>query len=184
LPIPTIWNRLRDVATAFEGHLHVQYGQAYVFSGEAGDTSEMDSCFRGQSNGLLGAAQPGMLFLITGLHTGIVRFKVDVAATEPVLDESWEECVEATFVPEDRNVCVVDWDGDVVCELPLTPNPYRVRYQGRGMDAAHEADTVAEGEDPVDAYHLSFWPAPLAPDSILRQTSAIARYWHGWAQEL
>jgi hypothetical protein len=142
---------------AFDGYLHVHYAQAYVFSGSEGDTGAIDSCFRGQSNGLLGAAQPGQLILITGLHTGYVQFK---------------------------DARLINWDRELVCQLPLSPLDYRVRYEGRGMDAGSEADTVLQGEDSVDSYRLSFWPAPAAPDSVVRQTSASARYWHGWAQGL
>jgi ketosteroid isomerase-like protein len=167
----------------FDGRLHVHYGQAYVFSGSSEDTGEMGACFRGQTNGLLGAALPGELSLITGLHTGQVEFRVEVVADEPSHDETWEECVEAAFTP-DGKVQLVDWDGSVVCEIPLEAQAYRVRYHGRGMDAAHEADTILEDESPVDQYLLSFWPAPAAPDRIVRQTSALADYWHRWAQGL
>jgi hypothetical protein len=30
----------------------------------------------------------------------------------------------------------------------------------------------------VDFYLLQFWPAPIAADRILRQTSQAAAYWH------
>jgi hypothetical protein len=168
----------------FEGRLHVHYGQAYVFSGAPGDTGEMDACFRGQTNGLLGAAQPGMLFLMTGLHTGLVNFAVDVVDVEPPLDESWEECVEATFIPAAPNARLITWDGDLVCELPLRMLDYRVRYAAREMDAGHSADTVIGDEDPVDAYQLQFWSAPPAPDRVLKQASETATYWHDWARTL
>jgi hypothetical protein len=171
------------VATVYDGKLHVHYGQAYVFSGEDGDTGEMDSCFRGQSNGLLGAGQAGMLFVLTGLHTGSVNLKVDVDHTEPAPDGSWEECVEASFTPA-GDTRLVTWGGETLCDLPLTQSDYRVRYQATGMDAGREADTILEGEEPVDSYMLSFWPAPPAPDSVVRDTSDVARYWHGWAQAL
>ena len=42
--------------------------------------------FRGQANGLCGAAVPGLLFLITGLHTGHFGFMVDVCAPRPPVD--------------------------------------------------------------------------------------------------
>ena len=168
----------------FEGRLHVHYGQAYVFSGACGDTADMDACFRGQANGLLGAAQPGMLFFMTGLHTGFVSLDVDVVDAEPPLDASWEECVEATFAPAAHDSRLVNWDGDVVCELPLRMRDYRVRYTARGMDAGHAADTVIGDEDPVDAYQLRFWPGPPAPDRVIKQASETAAYWHDWARTL
>jgi hypothetical protein len=167
----------------FDERLHVHYGQAYVFSGGADETADMEGCFRGQANGLVGAALSGELFLITGLHTGQVSFRVETHPSEPPLDDSWEECVEVGFEPG-PGVRLVDWDGTVVCELPLAERPYRVRYEARGMDAGNEADTILAGEQPVDEYLLSIWPAAAAPDRVLRQTSAVADYWHRWAQTL
>jgi hypothetical protein len=168
----------------FDGRLHVHYGQAYVFSGDDGDTGEMEACFRGQTNGLLGAGQAGMLFLLTGLHTGFVDLTVDVDEHEPPLDESREECVEVSFAPAAPEVRVVDWDRGLVCELALPGLSYRVRYAARGMDAGHAEDTIIGDEEPVDSYRLWFWPAPHAPDRVLEQTSGAAAYWHNWAQNL
>jgi hypothetical protein len=99
-------------------------------------------------------------------------------------DETWEECVEVSFAPQ-AGAHLVDWDRNLVCALPLVAGQtYRARYQARDMDAGHAADTILENESPVDAYLLSLWPAPAAPDRIVRQTSAQADYWHGWAQTL
>jgi hypothetical protein len=168
----------------FDGRLHVHYGQAYVFSGAEGDTGAMDACFRGQSNGLLGAGQPGMLFFLTGLHTGFVGLTVDVDEHERPLDEAWEECVEVSFAPSARDARLVDWDGGVVCELPLPEAEYRVRYAARGMDAGRAADTIIDPEGPIDSYRLSFWPAPPAPDRVVKRTSETAEYWHNWARGL
>ena len=168
----------------FAGPLHVHYGQAYVFSGDDGDTAEMESCFRGQANGLLGAGQPGMLFITTGLHTGSVELTVDVLEHEPSLDAVWAECVEVSFTPGATDVRLVDWDGQLVCWLPLQMRDYRVRYAAVGMDEAREADTILANEDALDSYGLWFWPAPVAPDLIVKQTSETARYWHEWARSL
>ena len=71
-----------------------------------------------------------------------------------------------------------------MCELPLRISEYRVRYTARGMDAAHAADTVIDGEEPLDAYRLWFWPAPPAPDRVIKVVSETARYWHEWATAL
>jgi hypothetical protein len=168
----------------FDGQLHVQYGQAYVFSGDDGDTGEMAACFRGQTNGLLGAGQPGMLFFLTGLHTGFVELTVDVDEHEPPLDLSWDECVEVSFAPAAPDVRLVDWDRGLVCALTLPAPGYRVRYAARGMDAGHAADTILTDEKPVDSYRLWFWPAPPAPDLVLKRTSEAAEYWHNWVRSL
>jgi hypothetical protein len=168
----------------FDGHLHVHYGQAYVFSDQVGDTADMEACFRGQSNGLLGAAHDGMLWLTTGLHTGFVEFSAELVAAEPRVENSWEECVEAAFAPNSRHVQLFDWDRTLMCEIPLSEEHYRVRYVARGMDLGHETDTVLAEEKPVDAYQLWFWPAGAAPDRVLKTTSEMGRYWHDWARNL
>jgi hypothetical protein len=46
-----------------------------------------------------------------------------------------------------------------------------VQYTARGMD---EADSGTE----MDVYGLWFWPAPAAPDAVIKQTSKSAAYWH------
>jgi hypothetical protein len=75
----------------------VHYGQIYVESGE--DYPDLAECFGGQSNGLCGAAMPGILFLITGLHTGEVGFTVELYDAPPPIDDDWQEIVEASFRP-------------------------------------------------------------------------------------
>jgi hypothetical protein len=45
-----------------------------------------------------------------------------------------------------------------------------------------ELDTTEEGEAAPDRYLLQLWPAPEAPDVLVRQTSAIAAYWHSVAR--
>jgi hypothetical protein len=131
----------------------------------------------------VGAVLRGLLFFLTGLHTGHVQLRVEVADAEPPLDDRWEECVEVTFEPEGQ-AGLFDWHGNLVCDLPLDERAYRVRYHASGMAAGDEADTILEDEEPRDAYLLLFWPAAPAPDRIIRQTSAQADYWHRWAQTL
>jgi hypothetical protein len=45
------------------------------------------------------------------------------------------------------------------------------------MDAAHDA-TATEEVPALDAYELALWSAVVAPDRIVRRTSAAAGYWH------
>jgi hypothetical protein len=166
----------------FNGRLHVHYGQAYVESYESSGI-DLESAFRGQTNGLCGAASLGTLFLLTGLHTGEVGFNLDVLDESPPLDNKWEEIVEASFVPHTSKVILLEWGGTYVCDIPISQASYRVRYCARGMDRGREVDTRIEGE-PVDFYSLAFWPAELAVDVVVRQTSQAAAYWHHWVQTL
>jgi len=164
----------------FDGRLNVHYGQAYILpdTEEGRDTFDAEVSFRGQMNGLCGATIPDKLYLTTGLHTGDVYLSVDVLNNPPSLDQSWEEIIEVPFVMNSEEVTLFDWYGQCVCEIPLSPGTYRVRYCARGMEQGHEIDTILEDEEPVDFYNLAFWPAELTPDTVLKQTSEIAAYWH------
>lgn len=143
--------------TLFSGRLWVHYGQAYVVSGPVFD-SDLEASFRGQSNGLCGASSPNLLFLITGLHTGHVNFSVEFSNAEPPLDRAWEDVVEVSSTMVNRPF-LEEWAGQVSYPIDLSPGTYRVRYAAKGMDSARAVDTIVETEEPIDTYHLSFWPA-------------------------
>jgi hypothetical protein len=51
------------------------------------------------------------------------------------------------------------------------------------MDEGHDQDTRMDEDPEVDRYLLQFWPGPPAPDRVVKQTSATAAYWHGFARE-
>ncbi len=157
------------------GPAWVAYAQIYVESSE--DFADLHECFAGQHNGLCGAAVPGKLFLITGLHTGKVGFTVELHDKMPSVEHSAEEVVEASYRPI-GSVSLNGWGGEGRWALDLDEVDYRVRYSGWGMDAGHQAGPPMDGEPLVDRYLLQFWPAPPAPDRVVKQTSAQAAYWH------
>ncbi|GAA2052499.1 hypothetical protein GCM10009839_69920 [Catenulispora yoronensis] len=167
--------------TLIQDLVPIAYGQLYVES-EHGDEPQAWESMGGQQNGLLGAAIPGALFLITGTHTGRVPFTVELHDAEPPLSAEWEEVVEAPFHPLGRTV-VVTWGDGPAWELELADIDYRVRYSASGMDEAKEHELLALSDDPpvIDRYLLQFWPAPPAPDSVVRRTSQSAAYWHDHA---
>jgi hypothetical protein len=155
----------------FDGVLGVLDGQFWIASDNDDIGPDMFAAFVGQRNGLLGAAEDAQLRLITGAADGDVSFSVHVVESEPQLDGSWEDCVEASFTPRTPAVGFFDWDGNVVFEIPLGDETYRVRYAARAMDAGSAGTEM-------DSYALWFWPAPPAPDAIVKQTSESAAYWH------
>jgi hypothetical protein len=158
----------------------VHYGQIYVESSDF--YADLGECFGGQQNGLCGAAIPGKLFLITGLHTGKVGFSVELHDEAPPIDDSWEDTVEASFKPAGDEVSLVGWNGER-WPLELQTIGYRVRYCGWGMDAGHQARPPMDDEPLVDRYLLQFWPAPPEPDRVVKLTSAQAAYWHDFARK-
>lgn len=166
-----------------EGSVEVHYGQIYVESDPDGVFPDLSEAHGGQRNGLCGAATPGLLWLVTGLHTGSVGFTVEVHDQAPPLDSSWEEIVEASFRPASSSTVLVEWGGGDSWDLGLDEVDHRVRYCAARMEEAKRQDTRFPDEAELDRYLLQFWPAPPGPDRVLKQTSQIAAYWHGYAQE-
>jgi hypothetical protein len=132
---------------------------------------------------LCGAAVPGALFLITGLHTGSVGFTVELHEDEPPVDQRWEEIVEAPFTPAGDRTELVGWAGEWSLPLELGRTHHRVRYCAAGMERGHETDTVMDGEPVVDRYLLQLWPAAPEPDRVLKVTTGTAAYWHDYARQ-
>ncbi|MEU0009118.1 hypothetical protein ABZ079_33925 [Streptomyces sp. NPDC006314] len=165
-----------------EGEVHVHYGQIYVESDPDSYGPDLAEAFAGQNSGLCGAAVPGGLWLTTGLHTGNVGFTVEVHDQAPPLDESWEDVVEVSFRPVSGRSRLMQWAGEASWALGLGETDYRVRYCAKGMDEAGEEDTRLDGEPQLDCYLLQFWPAPPAPDQVLKQTAQVAAYWHDYAR--
>jgi hypothetical protein len=167
----------------FARKVHVHYGQMY-FVAHPENLPDMDECFGGQENGLCGAAMPGTLFLITGLHTGSVNVTVELCDAEPPLDDSWEEIVEVSFVvTSPTKPGIAEWGAGGWHPVKLERGTYRARYCARDMQAARDKDTVLSGEESIDSYHLSLWPAAGAKDRVLKQTSQVAAYWHESARK-
>ena len=148
----------------------ITVGDAEVEGGPGGEP------WRGQLNGLCGAAVPGWLSLTTGVHTGVVPLRIEVHSDEPPIGDGWEEVVEASFEPAWDEIAVTGLMGDA-WPIALPAGSHRVRYCASGMQQGRERDTGLLA-DLVDSYLLQFWPAEPASDRILRQTSAIAAYWH------
>ncbi len=159
--------------TLFADSIFVHYGQFYVCPGE--DDLELEHTFRGQVNGLCGAALPNRLFLVTGTHTGQVHVEVELFETEPAIDATWDEIVEVSFHHEESSLELVEWAGEATYGLELPPGAYRVRYGARGM--------ISDAEDLDDKkllqhYLLQFWPDTPRPDAVVKVTGRYAKYWH------
>ncbi|CAL9328550.1 hypothetical protein SUDANB126_00029 [Streptomyces sp. enrichment culture] len=165
-----------------EGEVHVHYGQIHVESDPDSFGPDLRESFAGQSAGLCGAAVPGALWLSTGLHTGNVGFTVEVHDQAPPLDPVWEDVVEVSFRPVSAGSALVQWAGEASWDLDLEEIDYRVRYCAKGMDEARRQDTRLDDEPRLDCYLLQFWPAPPAPDRVLKQTSGTAAYGHDYAR--
>ncbi|BCJ47870.1 hypothetical protein GCM10010168_22290 [Actinoplanes ianthinogenes] len=161
----------------FDDDVTVAFHLFSIESAGGGDRPELDGR-AGQANGLCAAAIPGFLEFTTGLHTGDVPVRIEVHDREPDIDDVWQEVVEVSFRPLGRQVRLGIW-GDAPIPLPdLDVRDYRVRLGVIGFDNEDEERT-----EPAERYLIQLWPAPPAPDRVVRQSSSTAAYWHQCAQK-
>lgn len=163
----------------FDGAVRVHYGFLSLEPADRYSAAELMETRAGQSNGLCGAAHPGALSMVTGLHTGPVPVRVELHDTPPAPDDSWEDVVEVSLAPAAEQYGLASFDENHAIG-PLPATSLRARWHARGMDTAHQEDT-SDGETELDRYLLQLWPAPVAPDVVVAQGSDQAAYWHGEA---
>ncbi|HEY3631005.1 MAG TPA: hypothetical protein VGL21_08905, partial [Jatrophihabitantaceae bacterium] len=149
----------------FDGEIWVSYGFIFVLAPDD-DQPDLMAARGGQVNGLCGAAVPGVLSLVTGLHTGDVPLVVEALDTEPALDDAWEDVVEVSFEADEADLVLRSFQDATAVALP-GPGIYRARYCATGLDAAHDGTRMA-GEPARDRYLLQLWPAPAASDAVIR----------------
>lgn len=170
-----------SMSGAIDLDLHVHYGFVWLHSSDL-IPDDLGGTRAGQRNGICGAAQAGVLSMMTGLHTGTVPFRVSLTELEPPLDPGWEEVVEVDFEPEDTELVLATFNDFVQILLPCL-GTYRARYCASGMDQAREQDTRLDGDDVTDRYLLALWPATPSGEKVVRQASQQAAYWAQVAQE-
>jgi hypothetical protein len=166
----------------FDADVPVHYGFIDLRRAYEDQAGLMDTR-AGQVNGLVGAAVPGQLSLVTGLHTGRVPLMVRWHDAEPAVGDEWEEVVEVSFDPPSADLLLTSFEDSFELRLPVL-RMMRARYCASGMDAAGDADTVMDDEPTIDRYLLQLWPAVPASDTVVRQTSEVAAYWHRQARAI
>ncbi|MFF1381370.1 hypothetical protein [Streptomyces sp. NPDC058308] len=170
--------------TPVSGLVRVEYGQLYVESDPDGAGADFHDACAGQENGLCGAAIPGFLYLVSGLHTGEIHFTVEVHEGPPLLEDHWEEIVEVSFRPVGPETALDLWGGMGSFPLGLEEIDYRVRYCGSRLDEAREREDEFLESPGIEEHLLQFWPAPPERDRLVRQTGNSAAYWHSTARDL
>lgn len=128
--------------------------------------------FAGQSNGLCGAATPGLIDVTTATHTGDVNIVVELHEAPPPLLEDAEDVVEASLQARPPGVSLFSDGGSHVLNMPDDAS-YRVRCSAWNLDVAR--DNHKGG----DRYLLQFWPAEeVTADEVVKVTSAFAQRLH------
>jgi len=171
---------LDRVSVIYDGPMPVHYGFIFLVP-EGEEPGDLTLARQGQVNGLCGTRTPHQVSLITGLHTGAVPLRVEWSGEEPALGDEWEDVVEASVELTSAAGSLQSFEDFYDIEWPAT-GWHRVRMSATGMDAGKDLDTTGEDDDAPDRYLLQLWPAPEAPDAVVRQASEIAAYWHGEAR--
>src|SRR5262245_7501885 len=136
----------------FNREIHVHYGQFYVQSRSDFFVGLIES-LGGQANGLCGAAVPGLLFLITGLHTGHTSVTVEMLGAPAPIGDEWEDVVEASFRPATAKVALVQWAGEA--SWPRIEFLRSTGSQGVGHTAPHAQPLAAASSTPLWAIRPS-----------------------------
>jgi len=153
----------------------VYYGQFYLLS-EEGVGSDLSECFLGQKNGLCGTVSSGMVFCITGLHTGKIGLQIDLEEYEPDLDRDAGEIVEASFSVTEAGIDLESWGGEVKECLPIPSGHYRIRYSAYDFAKAEETGEFDAGD--IETYKIQVWPSDKIGDSVIKVSTEQAGYWH------
>jgi len=158
------------IATDY-GQLDLGWSDAFGFDGD------FDRFFAGQVNGLVGAGDDTGVYLNLARRSGGSRVRIELLERVPdPLQPEWEDVVEvSTAIPEGARPRWSSWAGEDGGPLHIPAGTYRLRVSARGRDAGQDGE-FAEGV--VDTYLLELWPAPTAPDTIVRVGSHDAAYWH------
>ena len=159
--------------------IRTDYGQFDIgWSEGAGFDGHWDRFFNGQVNGVVGAADPGGVYINLARTIGGSRIRIVLLdSAPPPPPPYYEDVVEVSAtIPDGAKAGWMAWGGMGAGELPgLAPGTYRMRVSAHGRDAARQIELA---EDVVDEYLLELWPSRTAPDAILRVGSRDAQYWH------
>ncbi len=157
-----------DVVGTSYGQFDLMWSPDYGFEG--------DDHFENQVNGLVGAGVPTGVYVTFARWGGGSAVRIVRLDDAPDLGEEWEDVVEVSIaVLPGADVGWMSWAGEDGGWLDVPAGSYRLRFSARGRDAGREGE-FADGI--VDWYLFELWPAPAAPDEILRTTSADAACWH------
>ncbi|MFN3580732.1 MAG: hypothetical protein ACK4VV_09700 [Pseudomonas sp.] len=172
----------KSIKTLFSGNLGIEYGQFYIDVPELDDEEDYldpDMAFQHQANGICGAAQSGKVFFITGIQNGVIAIDVALHGAEPPVDHTYEEIVEVSFERGRSAVSLCEWACEATHELELEQDTYRIRYSIIGMDKDYDDDDeYCEAPVQGQRHLIQIWSAAAKQDSIIKQTSENAAYWH------
>jgi hypothetical protein len=163
----------------FDEVVRTDYGQFDLAwsASYGGFDGDVDMFFRGQVNGLVGAANARGVYINLARRSGGSRVRIVLQKGAPhLIENGWEDVVEvSTSVPEGAEPGWLTWACEDGGPIDVAPGDYRVRVSANDRDAGAAGEFV---DGVLDEYLVELWPAAKEPDAVLRTTSRNAQYWH------
>ena len=122
--------------TLLDQVIQTDYGQFdLVWAEPGGFDGDFDRFFRGQVNGLVGAADPNGIYMNFARRSGGSPVKAVLREGPPETDESFQDIVEVSLtVPPDGEVQWMSWAAETSGTLDLPAGSYRLRVSARDRD--------------------------------------------------
>jgi hypothetical protein len=109
--------------------IETDYGQFTLMWGEDYWDGDFNRFFAGQRNGWVAAAVPSVLHLVMGRPWGGSSVRVESSDDEPMVDLSWEDCVEVSFdIPDGATVRWETWGESHKGTLDIHPGSESAAY--------------------------------------------------------
>jgi hypothetical protein len=174
------------MVTLFSRFVEIEYS-VLLINGSHSSVNFHAEGFVGQKNGLLGVSVADAIVLRFGMAAGDIHTHIMLADFAPDLESKWEEVVEASwsYSGEHELMLCEGTPADRVEKIPLSAGTYRLRFcimncgleGSRWVNAALQKTPLGPPEPP-ESCELVLWPAPFAPEAILKVTQPVARAWH------
>lgn len=124
------------------------------------------------------ASGAGVVQITCGVNTGDVHIAVEVwPDAAPVDLHAWDDAAEASVAWPVSQVRVIGASTEDVpgfpVELPARQGAYRVRVCVRDRDAGEDRGP----HDPPEKHLVQIWPAPAAPELLLKATDQVGAVW-------
>ena len=122
--------------TLLDQVIQTDYGQFdLVWAEPGGFDGDFDRFFRGQMNGLVGAADPNGIYMNFARRSGGSPVKAVLREGQPETDESFQDIVEVSLtVPPHAEVQWMSWAAETSGTLDLPDGSYRLRVSARDRD--------------------------------------------------
>ncbi|WP_258348865.1 hypothetical protein [Saccharopolyspora gregorii] len=164
---------MSERALRISGVAGVSHHQFFLFDARTGIEDVRRPSWREGAG--LAAAEPGLLALCTGIHTGSIALAVELWDGAPPHEPGWEDVVEVPLrvSPGELRVGLLleEPPPELRAPLPIGGPRCRARVHATGRDVAY--DGVAF--EPVEEHLVQLWETEVEdPIRVLRATSGCA----------